>query len=119
MNITLIIYIGGLLDSLRTVLVVIALLPVAVLVAIWFGSTGEFFEDCENWNEGAKKWVKRGIWTTALSTSLACLLPSSNTFAAMVIVPRIIESEMIQKDMPEVYKAAKDQLLESLTPDSK
>jgi uncharacterized membrane protein YkvI len=116
MNITLIIYIWGLLDSLRTVLIGAAVLPVAIVVFLALCSMGEVFDDLENWN---KKWVKRGIWTTALSTIFACLLPSSNTFAAMVIVPRIIESEMIQKDMPEVYKAAKDRLLESLKPDSK
>ncbi len=49
-----------------------------------------------------------------LFAGLAVFLPSSNTFAAMVVIPRITESEAIQKDLPELYKAAVEKLKEEL-----
>lgn len=45
----------------------------------------------------------------------ATLAPSSRTIAVMVVAPAIVNSEPIQKDLPELYKAAKDALMHTLT----
>jgi len=47
--------------------------------------------------------------------SLAVLTPSSKTIAMMVVIPAIANSEVIQKDVPELYSLAIDALKENLT----
>lgn len=42
------------------------------------------------------------------------LIPSSGTFAAMTIIPEIANSDVIKKDLPDLYQAAMDKLKESL-----
>jgi hypothetical protein len=51
---------------------------------------------------------------SVLAGALFTITPSSSGFAAMVIVPKIIESEAIQKDLPDIYKSAVEKLKESL-----
>lgn len=56
------------------------------------------------------------VWVIFLaSLSLDIAWPSSKTIAVMVVAPAIINSEPIQKDLPELYKAAKDALMSTLT----
>ena len=42
------------------------------------------------------------------------LMPSSKTIAIMVVVPAIIESDVIQKDLPEIYNLGVEALKEQL-----
>ena len=43
------------------------------------------------------------------------LMPSSKTIAAMVIAPAIANSEVIKRDIPDIYEAAISKLKEALT----
>lgn len=45
---------------------------------------------------------------------MQALIPSSGTFAAMTIIPGIANSDVIKKDLPDLYQAAMDKLKESL-----
>jgi len=60
------------------------------------------------------RWAKRLSVLSAVSLPLAVLLPSTKTLAAMIIVPAIVNSDAIQKDVPEIYELAKDRLKEAL-----
>lgn len=52
--------------------------------------------------------------TFFVTTPLAIFTPSSKTIAIMVIAPAIVNSDPIQKDLPEIYNAAVDALKEQL-----
>lgn len=47
----------------------------------------------------------------------SALLPSTKTLAAMIVIPAIADSSVIQKDAPEIYKLAVDRLKSSLQPE--
>jgi len=62
-------------------------------------------------NRRVRKWF-------AISVALGVfgvVLPSSKTVALIVVIPAIINSEPIQKDLPEIYQMAKDALKQTLT----
>ena len=44
----------------------------------------------------------------------ALLMPNSKTIALMVVVPAVLNSEPIQKDLPELYQMAKEAFKETL-----
>ena len=56
-------------------------------------------------NRSRKKGSRAFLISMALFLS-ATLIPSSNTVAMMVIVPRIAESKVLQQDVPDIYNAA-------------
>jgi hypothetical protein len=63
------------------------------------------------------EWQKRykllGI-CGGLLMAVATFLPSSKTIALMVVVPAVMNSEPIQKDLPELYQMAKEALKQTL-----
>ncbi len=64
----------------------------------------------------AKRVLARSMWAFLIPlffVTLSTLLPDSKTIACMVIIPRIAESEAIQRDGPDMFRAAKDALVES------
>ena len=67
--------------------------------------------------ERKRRWSKHVLYAGFAASFLffvASLMPSSRTIAVMVVAPAIINSEPIQKDLPELYKAAKDALMGTL-----
>lgn len=67
----------------------------------------------------AVKPLARGMtWILApcffLSYAALTLVPSSNTIAMMVVIPKIAESKAIQQDLPDIYNAAVEALKSSL-----
>lgn len=110
MNITTLdIYLFGLLgkaDAVRFVAGIVA----TVSGLIWALS---FAED-------ALAVYRRRIKTACLSACavlvLVFLIPSQGTFAALVLIPRIQESEIIKRDFPILYEAARDHLLRAVKP---
>lgn len=52
----------------------------------------------------------------AILLSASTLMPDKQTVALMVVAPAIINSEPIQKDLPEIYQMAKDALKQTLQP---
>lgn len=41
-------------------------------------------------------------------------IPDSKSIAAIAVVPRLIESDAVQKDIPQLYRAAVDYMVERL-----
>jgi hypothetical protein len=64
-----------------------------------------------------KIW-KRVAIGFCLSILVVTLTPSSKTFALMVVLPRLADSQFIQKDAPDIYKLAIDALKKQLQPDA-
>lgn len=60
------------------------------------------------------KWFKRVAWTGGITGLLFVATPSSNTIAMMYVLPEIANSDVVKKDLPEVYEAAKKALLHKL-----
>lgn len=104
MSLELIIYLWGVLDDVRAALLIGAGVTVLALI---IASLAE-----EGWPKLGRSLI---ITAIALAVS-AVMLPSSSTFAAMVVVPKIAQSEAIQKDLPELYSAAVEKLKKELTP---
>ena len=50
---------------------------------------------------------------------LRLAMPDSKTVAMMVVIPQIVESKVIQQDVPELYNAAVEALKEKLTIEKK
>jgi len=86
-------------------------------------SSSEDYDDmklCREYNEAQRvlsstKPLIRCFLPACIFSFFACILtPSSKIIAVMVIAPAIVNSDPIQKDLPELYKAAKDALMETL-----
>lgn len=77
-----------------------------VVLSSIFGFAGMITEG-EFWT----RYYKLFFPITILSFLLAVFIPSSKTYAAMVILPKIAQSDVIKKDVPEMYEAAKNLLL--------
>lgn len=64
------------------------------------------------YDEAPGKWFKRGlIWCSvvfAASLLIGSATPSTKQLAAIVVVPKLVNSEVIQKDIPELYELALD-----------
>lgn len=101
------IYLFGLLDKINTFCVV------GIIVALGLSVPFIVTAGVENdWLPIKKYWK---IYVSVLSTLVltATFLPSSKTYAAMVILPQIAQSDVIKKDVPEMYEAAKNLLLDN------
>lgn len=114
MNISLTIYIWGLLDTLKQGLNALALFYVFSLIVAAILGDELINEISGKLNIIVSRWLKYGAWLAVPAALISLFLPSSKTYAAMVIVPAIAQSDAIQKDLPEVYKAAVEKLKESL-----
>jgi MFS superfamily sulfate permease-like transporter len=67
----------------------------------------------------AMSFIPRALVATVIFWVISILTPTSKDYAMILVVPKIADSEIsqqIQKDMPEIYKVAKDTLKEMLTP---
>lgn len=63
-----------------------------------------------------RKWGRRLIIISAALGILQAMIPSSNTIAMMVVIPKIAESKVIQQDLPEMYDIAIKALKEQISP---
>lgn len=99
------IYLWQLADGLKdTVLVMGLLFAVPTLVCAMIGHIEE---------------SKRALIGSAFSFVCAMMLflvgiftPSSKTIAMMYVIPKLADSEVIKKDVPEMYEMAKEALRE-------
>lgn len=117
MNITQFdIYLFGLLGSVKMLVFPAAMGFVAPgLLWVCLAATGS---ECDRENAGATRLLmalKRICITSAIALTILFFVPSQSTFAAMVLVPRIQQSEIIKRDFPALYEAARNHLLNSLT----
>lgn len=113
MNIELAIYLWGILDKIR-----ITLLTFGILTTLFFFISMLFtILDSHCKKETVEKWAKRnkvGLPISVIIIFVAILVPTSNNFAMMFVIPKVVESEAIQKDIPELWEAAVSSLKEKL-----
>lgn len=62
----------------------------------------------------ARPLFKLTFFTSVFLWIVVTLIPSSNTVAMMVVIPKIAESKAIQQDLPDLYNAAVEALKASL-----
>lgn len=98
-----IIYLWGLLDTLKAAATVIALLAtLAGSICLVGGLMDE--------EALLLKMAKRILPFAAMACIVAVFAPSSKTFAMMVVLPKLADSALIQKDAPELYSLAVEAL---------
>ena len=93
---------GILLTCIITVVAMIVLAPFVVMIQ-------EFFD------YPIKKFLKIIACVASVSGLATAFIPSTKTLATMVVIPAIANSDVLQKDMPELYNLAKEKLKESIT----
>lgn len=101
-----IIYLWGIADNISSLFEVSAIATVITAVVLFLRAI------CEG------ESLKPGTVTAIVALCFGAfwvVTPSSKTVAVMVVAPAIVNSEPIQKDLPELYKAAKDALLQTLS----
>ena len=72
--------------------------------------------DNEKTQDALLKWAKRLPFGAMVLWVLFALTPSSKTIAMMVVIPKIVDSKVVQQDLPEIYDLALKALKEQLTP---
>ena len=87
----------------------IVLTVLALIVA-----SGKLILDEEDAKRLAEYPTKTGAAFAFVCFFLYAVIPSTKTLAAMLIVPAIANSEVIQKDMPELYNLAVEKLKDTL-----
>lgn len=96
---------------------------ISIAIAIWTCIYEKgYHESREEFKKRRTDDVKHGVYMlwravplTIFTWGLYALLPSSKSIALIVALPAIANSEPIQKDLPEIYKLAKDALKEQLS----
>lgn len=115
-----IIYLWGIADNLKSSLaLLIALLGMASLLTTVYLAACRFEDLSEDHRKLAKSFARWVYPLFAFVVLVQILTPSSKTIAVMVILPAIVNSEPIQKDLPDMYRIAVDALKEQLAPEKK
>lgn len=65
------------------------------------------------------KLLKFTIPVSILFLLIGGLMPDGKTIALMYVAPKLAESDIIKRDVPEVYQMALEKLKEQLAPKSK
>lgn len=82
--------------------------------AVGFGAAKD-----ESNEELAKKFaafLKASFAALVLSAICSTFIPTSKTIAMMVVLPKIVDSKVIQQDLPDIYNAAMEALKAALKP---
>lgn len=129
---TFTIYIWGILDNVKCTCIVLVGIAAALTIIptiIFVGGSGkEPYETTAAYEERRKrkakmlkfpKFPKIFMPIGFILLIVQALIPSSGTFAAMTIIPEIANSDVIKKDLPDLYQAAMDKLKESLGTEKK
>ena len=66
-----------------------------------------------------RKWMVSALVTHFLIILGATLCPGTDTMLKMIVVPELVNSRIVQTDMPELYNLAVESLKKSLNPNAK
>lgn len=112
------IYVWGVADDIKSLCAGVAIAGVIVLgIGSIIAAIAHFHDEIDDDNKPfVKKLLTRSGLLIALCAAISALTPSSKTIALMVVLPRIAQSDAIQKDAPEVYRMAVDALKAKLQP---
>lgn len=117
-----IIYIWGVVDNVRFAFGFLIFASIAASLLFWLVYT-DVDESDFNHVTYTYQFCARKMWTFAIASILfsvgLALIPDSKTVAAMYVIPKIAESDIIQKDVPDLYRSAMDALKEKLTDNKK
>lgn len=121
---TFTIYIRGILDNVRGTCIILIGIAAALTIIptiIFAESSGKEPYETDLAYEGRRKKQAKILKLPKIFMPIGfillimqALIPSSGTFAAMTIIPGIANSDVIKKDLPDLYQAAMDKLKESL-----
>ncbi len=112
------IYSWQLADKLIQASTIICML--ALIAAILAFTVGSAVIDMHPESERAIKSLRKNSLRSGLAALLVWVFtPSSNTVAMMVVIPEISKSQVIQKDLPELYSIAIEALKSGLKPETK
>lgn len=117
MNISaLTIYLWQLADSLCGTLTVLSFVSGITALIASVGCAVVHGEGVDDLKAPAKRlatWCAGAFTVILLAKTLT---PSSNTVAMMVVIPKLAESKVIQKDIPDLYNAAVEALKGAMKP---
>ena len=95
------------LDEIKGALFALLLLCVVVTILAVCIAAGDYEMKKEDSRvPQALKWVRNGFGAYLLVKILYVLTPTTNEMAAIVVLPQIAQSKMVQQDMPELYSLA-------------
>lgn len=111
------VYLWGIADSVRDGAILISMFAgIFAIVGAIAVPTMESDGDVDRGFLASMRKLRLVITTMFfVALPVAFLTPSSRTVAIMVIAPAIVNSSVIQKDVPELYEAAKKAMLDNLT----
>ena len=105
------IYFIGLADSLKTMFEAVAgisfiMFTLGTLAYFFFNDEYMVSKDVrDRILPPLKKGIKILPWVVIAGAFLAILTPSSKTLAAMLVIPKLANSEIVSKDLPKAGKA--------------
>lgn len=103
----LLIYLVGIVDSIKNLLLICTIcLAVYSLVAKILN-----VENCsEKGDDDYTGGGKASLISAIILSLILTFIPSSKVLATMIILPEIANSEVIKKDLPEIYNLAVEKL---------
>ena len=106
------------LDSVIVFAVIALLLSLGASIVIGFGYSVVKCEDGEEKASGLIKPLKTSISVLVISTIVAVFVPSSKEGAAMIVIPRVANSESV-KDIGDGIVTLAKEWIEELKPSTK
>lgn len=86
---------------------------VSVLALVFWGVSWDADAGLEDVRPAVYRLWKWFVPPAVLLSLASVLIPSSNTIAMMVVIPKIADSKVIQADIPDLYNAAVEALKSS------
>ena len=112
------------LDDIRGVFLAgtIASGVITALLAVMLASYGITGDDPEDRERGIATWLLRNLLKAAsmflLFLTVTILIPTTRQFALIYIIPKVVNSDFVQKDIPaesrEIYELGKDILKQTI-----
>ena len=103
----LLIYLVGIADSICTFLLIFTIALAAYsLVAFIFNTENHSEKGDDDYLSGGKA----SLISTIILSLILTFIPSSKVLVTMIILPEIANSEVIKKDLPEIYNLAVEKL---------
>ena len=101
------IYLWRMVDDVRDVAGVASIMLLFLAACLFAASCDEFLGiDMV----AARRWAKRCVAVGVVCVATFLLVPRSSTVALMWVVPRIVNSEAVKRDLPELYDLAVEAL---------
>jgi len=108
------IYLWTRLDTIVDVLEILWVCALIVVIGAWFITGMQCITEGEDEYKLGKRATKKFFWWIVLLGALIVVVPTSKEFAMIYVIPKVANSQVIQKDVPELYQMAVDALKEKL-----